>query len=77
MRLKQEVGDVVELAFSPAIGEQNRERALRDALELPHRAVMQDSPAVKVLLACSIEHVMRDLFGPFERALSQSSAVPR
>jgi hypothetical protein len=108
VRLKQELGDAVELAFSPAVGELHPDRALRDALELlqriaaadgrrlvlfldefqelasprkpygdPHavtrqlRAVMQDSPAVTVLFAGSIEHVMRDLFGPAERALSQ------
>lgn len=106
--LKQELGDGVELAFSPSISEQRPDRALRDALELlqriaaaddkrlilfldefqelasprkPYgdpdaltrllRAVMQDSPAVTVLFAGSIEHVMRDLFGPAERALSQ------
>ena len=108
MRLKQELGDAVELAFSPAVGDVPPERALRDALELlqrianadgrrlilfldefqelaasrkPYgnpdaltrqlRAVLQDSPAVTVLFAGSIEHVMRDLFGPAERALSQ------
>jgi uncharacterized protein len=42
-----------------------------DALTRLLRAVMQDSPAVTVLFAGSIEHVMRDLFGPSERALSQ------
>lgn len=35
------------------------------------RAVFQRSPAVSVLFAGSIEHLMRDLFGPSERALSQ------
>jgi uncharacterized protein len=108
VRLRQELGDAVELAFSPALGEVPPERALRDALELleriaqadgkrlvlfldefqelasprkPYghpdaatrqlRAVLQDSPSVTVLFAGSIEHVMRDLFGPAERALSQ------
>jgi uncharacterized protein len=108
VRLKQELGDGVELAFSSAIGERRPDRALRDALELlqriaaaddkrlvlfldefqelasprrPYgdpdaisrllRAVMQDSPAVTVLFAGSVEHVMRDLFGPANRALSQ------
>jgi hypothetical protein len=108
VRLKQELGDAVELAFSPAVGDVAADRALADALELlqriaaaddkrlvlfldefqelaaprkPYgnpdavtrqlRAVLQDSPAVTVLFAGSIEHVMRDLFGPAERALSQ------
>jgi uncharacterized protein len=35
------------------------------------RAVFQRSPDVSVLFAGSIEHVMRDLFAPSERALSQ------
>jgi hypothetical protein len=35
------------------------------------RAVFQRSPDVSVLFAGSIEHLMRDLFGPTERALSQ------
>src|ERR1700722_15176198 len=107
VRLKQELGDAVELAFSPTVGDVAPDRALGDALELlqriaaagkrlilfldefqelaaprsPYgnpdvvtrqlRAVLQDSPRVTVLFAGSIEHVMRDLFGPAERALSQ------
>lgn len=108
VRLKQELGDAVELAFSPGLSDVPPERAFRDALELleriaqadgkrlvlfldefqeltaprkPYgepdavtrqlRAVLQDSPSVTVLFAGSIEHVMRDLFGPAERALSQ------
>src|SRR5450755_487938 len=108
VRLKQELGDAVELAFSPTPGNVAPDRALVDALELlqriaaadgkrlilfldefqelaaprkPYgnpdvvtrqlRAVLQDSPAVTVLFAGSIEHVMRDLFGPADRALSQ------
>jgi hypothetical protein len=35
------------------------------------RAIFQRSPDVSVLFAGSIEHLMRDLFGPTERALSQ------
>jgi hypothetical protein len=35
------------------------------------RAVLQRSPGVSVLFAGSIEHLMRDLFAPSERALSQ------
>jgi uncharacterized protein len=35
------------------------------------RAVFQRSPHVSVLFAGSIEHVMRDLFAPTDRALSQ------
>lgn len=35
------------------------------------RSVFQRSPDVSVLFAGSLEHLMRDLFGPTERALSQ------
>jgi hypothetical protein len=35
------------------------------------RAVLQRSPGVSALFAGSIEHVMRDLFAPSDRALSQ------
>jgi uncharacterized protein len=38
------------------------------------RAVLQRSPHVSVLFAGSIEHLMRDLFAPSERALSQFGA---
>ena len=111
VRLKQELGDAVELAFSPIPPTSHPDRALADALELlqriaaaddkrptllldefeelaaprkPYgdldtitrqlRAVLQDSPAVTVLFAGSIEHAMRDLFGSADRALSQSAA---
>ena len=42
-----------------------------DTLTRRVRAVFQRSPDVSVLFAGSIEHLMRDLFGPSERALSQ------
>ncbi len=42
-----------------------------DALTRRLRAVFQRSPDVSVLFAGSVEHLMRDLFGPTERALSQ------
>jgi CRISPR-associated endonuclease/helicase Cas3 len=35
------------------------------------RAVLQRSPRVSVLFAGSLEHLMRDIFGPTDRALSQ------
>jgi hypothetical protein len=35
------------------------------------RAIFQHSPHVSFLFAGSIEHLMRDLFGPSDRALSQ------
>src|SRR3954462_6849710 len=38
------------------------------------RAILQRSPHVSVLFAGSIEHLMRDLFAPGERALSQFGA---
>jgi hypothetical protein len=42
-----------------------------DALTRQIRAVLQRSPRVSVLFAGSIEHLMRDLFAPSDRALSQ------
>lgn len=39
------------------------------------RAIFQRSPHVSVLFAGSIEHVMRDLFAPSDRALSQFGAL--
>jgi hypothetical protein len=39
------------------------------------RAVFQRSPHVSILFAGSIEHVMRDLFAPTDRALSQFGAL--
>jgi hypothetical protein len=39
------------------------------------RAVFQRSPHVSILFAGSIEHVMRDLFAPADRALSQFGAL--
>src|SRR5918999_8652 len=38
------------------------------------RAILQRSPHVSVLFAGSIEHLMRDLFSPSDRALSQFGA---
>ena len=42
-----------------------------DAVTRRLRAVFQRSPDVSVLFAGSLEHLMRDLFAPSERALSQ------
>jgi hypothetical protein len=42
-----------------------------DMLTRRIRSIFQRSPDVSVLFAGSIEHLMRDLFGPSERALSQ------
>ncbi len=42
-----------------------------DVLTKQLRAQLQRSPAVSVLFAGSMEHLMRDLFGPVRRALSQ------
>jgi DNA-binding transcriptional ArsR family regulator len=43
----------------------------RETVTRKLRAVFQRSPDVSVLFAGSIEHLMRDLFAPSERALSQ------
>lgn len=45
-----------------------------DAVTRQLRAVLQRSARVSVLFAGSIEHLMRDLFAPSERALSQFGA---
>lgn len=42
-----------------------------DVVTRQMRAIFQRSPHVSVLFAGSIEHVMRDLFAPSDRALSQ------
>jgi adenosyl cobinamide kinase/adenosyl cobinamide phosphate guanylyltransferase len=42
-----------------------------DVLTKQMRAQLQRSPMVSVLFAGSVEHMMRDLFGPTRRALSQ------
>ncbi|HLM85950.1 MAG TPA: ATP-binding protein [Solirubrobacteraceae bacterium] len=42
-----------------------------DTLTRQLRSVLQRSPRVSVLFAGSIEHLMRDLFAPTDRALSQ------
>jgi hypothetical protein len=42
-----------------------------DRLTKQIRAIFQSSPSVTLLFAGSIEHLLRDLFGPSERALSQ------
>ena len=42
-----------------------------DRITKQMRAIFQRSPDVSFLFAGSIEHVMRDLFGPADRALSQ------
>lgn len=42
-----------------------------DRLTKQMRAIFQRSPSVSFLFAGSVEHVMRDLFGPADRALSQ------
>jgi hypothetical protein len=107
-KLQAELGDGVQVAFSPVDGRQDPGRALVHVLELAERiavadskplvlfldefqeiagdqrrfgdpdtitkqlrAVLQRSPHVSVLFAGSIEHLMRGLFGPVERALSQ------
>ena len=42
-----------------------------DVLTKQLRAELQRSPLISVLFAGSMEHLMRDLFGPTRRALSQ------
>ena len=107
MKMKNQFGDAVELAFTPGLAARDPQRALADALELPQhvaladskrcvvffdefqeiasnrhpygnpdaltkrmRAIFQRSAQVSYLFAGSIEHVMRDLFAPHDRAFS-------
>ncbi|MDQ6803580.1 MAG: ATP-binding protein, partial [Actinomycetota bacterium] len=50
VRLKQELGDGVELAFSPSISERHPDRALRDALELLQRIAAADDKRLILFL---------------------------
>jgi hypothetical protein len=107
-RVHMELGDEIEMAFSPGLASKDPDRYLSYALELPQqiaskdgrrlilffdefqeirsarrpfgdpdrlaklmRSVFQRSPDVSFLFAGSVEHLMRDLFAPAERALSQ------
>jgi hypothetical protein len=108
VKARVELGEEVEIAFRPALAEQDPDRALEAALRLPQkiaaadgrrivlffdefqeiagqrapygnpdavtrrlRSILQRSPQVSTLFAGSIEHLMRGLFAPTERALSQ------
>jgi uncharacterized protein len=107
-RVHTELGDEIEMAFSPGLASRDPDRYLSYALELPQRiagkdgkrlilffdefqeisaarhpfgdpdqlaklmrSIFQRSPGVSFLFAGSVEHLMRDLFAPAERALSQ------
>ncbi len=50
VRLKQELGDAVELAFSPTVGTVPADRALRDALELLERIASADGRRLVLFL---------------------------
>ena len=50
VRLKQELGDAVELAFSRAVGDVPPDRALRDALELLQRIAAADGKRLILFL---------------------------
>lgn len=106
LRARQDLGEDIELTWTPGRAREDPARALLAALELPQRiavadgkrlvlfidefqeiaggifgdpdvltrqlrAVLQRSPRVSVLFAGSMEHLMRDLFAPDDRALSQ------
>lgn len=108
IKSKTELGEELEIAFTPQMARRDPERYLDYALALPGRiadadgkrvavffdefqeiagsrspygdpdaltkrmrAIFQRSPGVSVLFAGSIEHLMRDLFTPRQRALSQ------
>ncbi len=108
VKSKTELGEEMEIAFTPHLARRDPERYLDYALALPGRigaadgkrvvlffdefqeiagprspygdpdgltkrmrAIFQRSPQLSVLFAGSIEHLMRDLFTPRQRALSQ------
>jgi hypothetical protein len=108
VKSKTELGEELEIAFTPQMARRDPERYLDYALALPGRiaeadqkrvivffdefqeiagsrtpygdpdgltkrmrAIFQRSPGVSLLFAGSIEHLMRDLFTPRQRALSQ------
>jgi hypothetical protein len=108
LRSKLQLGEEMEIAFSPELAARNPERSLDYALSLPDRiaaadgkrvvlffdefqevaspqqpfgdtdrltkrmrAIFQRSDAVSYLFAGSLEHLMRDLFTPSQRALHQ------
>jgi uncharacterized protein len=108
IKSKTELGEELEIAFTPQMARRDPERYLDYALALPGeiaradgkrvivffdefqeiagprtpygdpdaltkrmRAIFQRSPGVSLLFAGSIEHLMRDLFTPRRRALSQ------
>jgi hypothetical protein len=107
LKIKGELGEAAELAFTPGLAGRNPERSLDQALGLPERiavadgrhmilffdefqevasdrrpygdpgaltkrmrAIFQRTSHVSYLFAGSIEHVMRDLFAPGQRAFS-------
>lgn len=111
VKSKTELGEELEIAFTPELARRDPERYLDYALALPGRiadadgrrvvvffdefqevagsrapygnpdaltkrirAIFQRAPGVSVLFAGSIEHLMRDLFTPRQRALSQFGA---
>jgi len=108
VKSKTELGEELEIAFTPQMARRDPERYLDYALALPGRiaeadgkrivvffdefqeiagsrapygdpdaltkrmrAIFQRSPKMSLLFAGSIEHLMRDLFTPRQRALSQ------
>src|SRR4051812_43167240 len=108
-RARQDLGEDLEITFTPRRAQDDPGRALRTGLELLERiaaaddkrlvvffdefqeitsgffgdagvvtrqlrAILQRSPHVSVLFAGSMEHLMRDLFAPGDRALSQFGA---
>lgn len=108
VKSKSELGEELEIAFTPQMARRDPERYLDYALALPGRiaeadekrvvifldefqeiagshapygdpdaltkrmrSILQRSPGVSLLFAGSVEHLMRDLFTPSQRAFSQ------
>lgn len=77
VKSKTELGEELEIAFTPELARRDPDRYLDYALALPGRIAKADSKRVVVFfdefqeIASSIEHLMRDLFTPKQRALSQ------
>ena len=107
MTLRHELGEGVDLAFTPGLAASDPQKALASALELPElvaradgkrfvvffdefqevasdrrpyghpdavtkrmRSIFQRTTHVSYLFAGSLEHIMRDLFAPTDRAFS-------
>ena len=66
MKSRVQLGEEIEIAFHPGIASGDPDRLTKRM-----RAIFQRSTGVSYLFAGSVEHLMRDLFTPVQRALHQ------